>query len=142
MALSILTRCALAAAAPVKDVSNTATDKLINEKSFWLIVKAAIIEIREKKKGKEGAMIESSVFQARNIKKQGTVRRQPALLFIYFFYLSRTIFSMMPNCFLPLLRYSQLPLHRASTAAGKLFPGETAAAEVQNGLTRRLQSNI
>lgn len=46
----------------MKVVSNTATDKLINENSFPLIVKAAIIEIRRRKEWDEGPMIEPSVF--------------------------------------------------------------------------------
>lgn len=46
----------------MKVVSNTATDKLIKENSFALIVKAAIIEIRGRKEWDEGPMIEPSVF--------------------------------------------------------------------------------
>lgn len=58
------------------------------------------------------------IVQAGKIKKQDTVRREPV---VFFSFLSQTIFSMMPNCFLPSLRDSQLALHLASNAAGNCF---------------------
>lgn len=118
--VALLKWCALAAA-PMKVVSNTATDKLINENSFQLIVKAAIIEIRRRKKWDEGPMIEPSVFHLSG-REHKEARHGEAWTSDFFFFFSRAIFSMMPNCFLPLLRCSQLPLHLASAAAGKRFP--------------------
>lgn len=78
------------------------------------------------------------IFQAGNIKKQDTVRREPAISSLFF---PGYIFNdaKLLSSIAPLQSIASSSLQRCGR---KAFPGETATAEVQNRLPRRLESNI
>lgn len=80
------------------------------------------------------------IFQAGNIKKQDTVRREPAIyLFIYFIPGYIVNDAKLLSSIAPLQSIASSSRQRCGR---KAFPGETATAEVQNRLPRRLESNI